>query len=61
MKIDFSEEKMNVEGKAWKDLWSAGQGVASIKDSLSVEDLVNRLYKQFKEALERQKGLLDRY
>ncbi len=61
VKIDFSEEKMNVEGKAWKDLWSAGQGVASIKDSLSVEDLTNRLYKEFKQALKQQQSLLDKY
>jgi len=33
--------------KKWKDLWSAGQGVTSIKDILSVEQCVTQLYDEY--------------
>ncbi len=48
--IDFASElelDENGEAKAWKDLWSAGQGVGSIDDAPSVADLVERLRDEF--------------
>ena len=62
-KVDFGEEldAEKAEAKAWKTLWSAGQGVASIEDTLTVETLSNRLRREFAEAIERQKSLLDQY
>jgi nitronate monooxygenase len=33
--------------KAWRDIWSAGQGVGMIDDIPSVEELVRRLHKDF--------------
>ena len=41
-KIDFGKElsAAEAEAKAWKTIWSAGQGVTSISDSPSVKDLV---------------------
>ena len=42
----------NTEAKAWKDIWGSGQGIGSIKDSPSVQTLVNQLTKEFKEAVE---------
>lgn len=47
-----SEEEWlnNSESKAWKDIWSAGQGVMNIQDIPSVAELVDRLEKEYKEA-----------
>jgi nitronate monooxygenase len=33
----------NTHKKAWKDIWSAGQGVGSIHEVLPVADLVERM------------------
>ena len=38
--------------KAWKDIWGSGQGIGSIKDSPSVQILVDQLTSEFKEAVE---------
>ncbi|MCO5724450.1 NAD(P)H-dependent flavin oxidoreductase [Robiginitalea marina] len=59
-KIDFGKE-LDTEAKAWKTIWSAGQGVASIADVLPVETLVNRLREEFLAALREQAALLERY
>lgn len=39
------------EFKAWRDIWSAGQGVAGIDDVPTVADLVDRLSAQYDAAL----------
>lgn len=49
-KIDFGKE-LDTEAKAWKTIWSAGQGVTSIHENTSVKDLVSRLKSEFKTAL----------
>jgi len=59
-KIDFGKE-LDTEAKAWKTIWSAGQGVATIKDVLSVDKLVERLRQEFLQALKAQTSLLDHY
>ncbi|GGK26930.1 2-nitropropane dioxygenase [Caldalkalibacillus thermarum] len=49
--IDFS--KLNQpEAKAWKDIWSAGQGVSTIKEVLSVAELVEKLKAEYHQALD---------
>ena len=62
-KVDFGEEldAAKAEAKAWKTLWSAGQGVATVKDNLPVADLVERLKMEFLAALNEQKTVLERY
>lgn len=62
-KVDFGEEldAAKAEAKAWKTLWSAGQGVATIKDDLPVAELVKRLKDEFIAALKEQQQLLERY
>lgn len=61
-KVDFGEElSANDEVKAWKTIWSAGQGVTKIDDSPSVKELVDRLKTEFREAIENQKKLLELY
>lgn len=59
-KIDFGKE-LDTEAKAWKTIWSAGQGVASIHETLPVSQLVSRLKEEFREAVEAQKELLEIY
>lgn len=62
-KIDFGSEldAAQAEAKAWKTVWSAGQGVTSINDSLPTSDLIARMKTEFKAAIERQKELLNTY
>ncbi len=59
-KVDFGKE-LDTEAKAWKTIWSAGQGVATIDDTISVKELVNRLKTEFKEAINEQIKLLEVY
>lgn len=59
-KIDFGKE-LDTEAKAWKTIWSAGQGVATIEDVLPVSELVSRLKAEFKEAVSNQARLLETY
>jgi len=42
----------NMDAKAWKDIWGSGQGIGSIKDSPTVQTLVDQLTAEFKEAVE---------
>ncbi len=58
-KIDFGEELD--EAKAWKTLWSAGQGVTTIHDTLPLAELVARLRQEFHAAIGEQAQLLERY
>ncbi len=60
VKIDFGKE-LDTEAKAWKTIWSAGQGVTTIKDSISVKALVERLRNEFIDALKSQASLLEKY
>ncbi|MCB0756539.1 MAG: nitronate monooxygenase, partial [Flavobacteriales bacterium] len=51
-KMDFSNlEDAKAEAKAWKTIWSAGQGVATIQDNIPVAELVTRIKTEFIEAL----------
>jgi len=49
------------EAKAWKTLWSAGQGVTTINDNVPVAELVSRLKTEFIESIEMQAKLLEHY
>ena len=59
-KIDFGKE-LDTEAKAWKTIWSAGQGVTTIDDVLPVSKLVGDLKNGFKIAVEEQAQLLKTY
>jgi nitronate monooxygenase len=48
-KVDL--EHLNSEAKAWKNVWSAGQGVTSIKNNPSTATLIDELKSQFKSSL----------
>jgi len=60
VKIDFGKEldAEKAESKAWKTIWSAGQGVASINDVVPVATLVGRLRMEFLEAIIEQRKFL---
>lgn len=60
VKIDFGKE-LDTEAKAWKTIWSAGQGSALIDNSLPVAELVAALKSEFKTAIEEQTKLLEIY
>lgn len=59
-KIDFGKE-LDTEAKAWKTIWSAGQGVATIHNTLSVSSLVSNLKSEFKKAIEEQVKILETF
>ncbi len=50
-KIDMAHE-LSPEARAWKTIWSAGQGVGSIHDVLPVADLVTQLRHEFDAAID---------
>ncbi len=58
-KVDFGKELD--EARAWKTLWSAGQGVTTIRDTLPVAELVARLKEEFHAALREQGRWLEVY
>ncbi|MGO3692746.1 NAD(P)H-dependent flavin oxidoreductase [Marinobacter sp.] len=50
--INYGEKLKPVddEAKAWKTVWSAGQGVSQINDVVSVQTLVSRLKQEYTDA-----------
>jgi nitronate monooxygenase len=39
------------DSKKWKDIWSAGQGVAEIKEVYAIEEIVESLVREFHDAV----------
>ena len=54
-KMNFGSEGSS-KAKAWRDIWSAGQGVGTIDDVLAVSDLVDRLEVEYRACRERLLG-----
>ena len=50
--MDFANREKS-EAKAWKDIWSAGQGVGSIDDVVPARELVLRIEAEYRAAKER--------
>lgn len=61
--INYGEKlkPMDKEAKAWKTVWSAGQGVGGIDDLPSVQELVSRLDHEYRAALTRSQALGQRW
>ncbi len=59
-KIDLGSEldAGKAEAKAWKTVWSAGQGVATIHDSLPAAKLIERMREEFLAAIKEQMRFL---
>lgn len=53
---DFSQ-LTGEHAKAWKDIWSAGHGVAEIHDIPSVKELIQRLKSEYKSALDKNSAI----
>lgn len=53
-------EELDTESKAWKDIWSAGQGVGGIADVPTVAQLVARLHSEALAAGDRLQAVLPR-
>ena len=47
---DRAENQTENEAKAWKEVWSAGQGVGEIHDIPSIAELVARLREEYQDA-----------
>lgn len=47
---DPSQMNMGAEGKAWRDIWGCGQGIAAIDAVRSTRELVDRLFGEYQEA-----------
>ena len=62
-KIDFGKEldAEKAETKAWKTIWSAGQGVATIHDIMPTADLVAKMKAEFRASVQKQNELLSVY
>ena len=52
-KIDFSED-MHAESKAWKTVWSAGQGVGNVKKPETIKEIIDLLKKEYESSVELQ-------
>jgi len=52
--MDFSSS--DIEAKAWRDIWSAGQGIGTIDEVLPAYDLVLRMEKEYRDTLARLKA-----
>ena len=52
-KIDFSGD-MHAGSKAWKTVWSAGQGVGSVRKPETIKEIIDILKKEYETAVELQ-------
>ena len=55
--IDMGEE-LDTESRAWKNIWSAGQGVGGIDDTPGTAELVERLAREYRAAIKQMSGRL---
>lgn len=53
--MDFSHGA-DIEAKAWKDIWGAGQGVGTIDEILPTHDLVMRMEREYRDTLDELKA-----
>ena len=49
----FGKRGDGTEAKAWRDVWSAGQGVGGIESILPTLDIVNRLVSEYVSAVQK--------
>ncbi|WP_210366491.1 nitronate monooxygenase [Bacillus sp. REN3] len=49
--INFDGMQKETNAKAWKDIWSAGQGVGAINKIEPAADIISQLEKEYQEAL----------
>jgi nitronate monooxygenase len=49
--VNFDSMQRETNAKAWKDIWSAGQGVGAIQRIESAQEIIGQLEEEYKEAL----------
>lgn len=54
---EFHASELLADVKRWRDIWSAGQGVGSIRDTPSTAELVGRMEQEFMAATARLGGV----
>jgi nitronate monooxygenase len=61
--VNFGDKlkPINDEAKAWKTVWSAGQGVGQIDDLPNVDQLIARLDAEYRQAQTRAAQLSQRW
>ena len=52
-KMDFSSTDGMDKKKAWKDIWGCGQGIGAVKDILTCDELVDKIFNEYYEAKKR--------
>jgi nitronate monooxygenase len=52
--LDIDSTQTSNEKKAWRDIWSAGQGVGSIKQVQSTSELIDSLVTEYHQAISQQ-------
>lgn len=55
--LDMNAKPNKDDKKAWRDIWSAGQGVGSIDEIQSTSELVSQLVREYHEATEKYNRL----
>lgn len=62
-KLDFGthSDAISEEAKAWKTIWSAGQGVTSIENTISVNQLVSNLKNEFISSVKNQESAVKHF
>lgn len=55
------EHELSGNAKAWKDIWSAGQGVGQITQLQSVGDIICSLSEEYQTALQRSRDICAKY
>jgi nitronate monooxygenase len=49
--VNFDSMQRETKANAWKDIWSAGQGVGAIQKIESAEEIIGQLEEEYKDAL----------
>jgi nitronate monooxygenase len=52
-KVDFDDMQKETNAKAWRDIWSAGHGVGAIDKIETAASIIERLEKEYQEALQK--------
>lgn len=55
--VEFGRSDPLGDVKRWRDIWSAGQGVGSIKDTPTTAELIDRMEREFHDATDRLRGI----
>ncbi len=49
-RMDFGSNSNSSKPKAWRDIWSAGQGIAAVREVLPAAELIARLEREYRAA-----------